>query len=128
MSQYQVFVSHSHADAAWCSAFVSDLRSRGLDVWYDEHNLYVGEQWVKTIEQELSQRELFILIISPDSWASKWVQRELSLALTLHKQIIGIIHRPIEVSGFITTYQLLFVAGKESKEVADIVVRDIGFV
>ncbi len=37
--QHTVFVSHAHADNALCDQYVTALRARGLDVWYDRTNM-----------------------------------------------------------------------------------------
>ena len=42
MDQPRIFVSHSHEDSEWCRKFVSFVREKGADVWYDEHNLGYG--------------------------------------------------------------------------------------
>ena len=121
MASLRVFVSHSHKDNAWCDGFVAELQNHGLDVWYDRAGLYVGAQWVKTLEQELQGRDTYLIVLTPDSWASQWVQRELDLALAQQKQIIGVFCKPTQVSGFITNYQLLDGAHLDSRQAAQLV-------
>jgi hypothetical protein len=77
-----IFVSHSHSDNAWCRAFVTALRARGADVWYDEQNLGFGTLR-STIEHEMQLRPVFITIFSPASVVSKWVGREMDAAIYL---------------------------------------------
>ncbi len=80
-----VFVSHSHADNAYCREFVNTLRAVGCDVWYDEDNLGWGALR-QVIERELNVREHFIAILSPAAVASDWVQAEIDAAVSLlHK-------------------------------------------
>jgi len=106
MEMTAFFVSHSHIDAVWCNQFVNSLKMQGVNIWYDNQGLFIGDEWVKKIEEELQRRDVFLLVISPESWISPWVQKELSLALALKKRIVGVIHRPTALSGFILTYQL----------------------
>jgi hypothetical protein len=109
---HRVFVSHSVQDLDWCSAFVEALQRGGIDAWYDKAGLYAGAPWIRTIERELEQRDVFLLIITPRSWQSDWVQKELELALLHHKSIIGVMQEPTpNLSGFILIYQLLDVVG-----------------
>ncbi len=122
---YRVFMSHSHCDNTWCDAFASELTRQGMNVWYDRQGLYIGAQWVKEIETELRQREIFLLIISPDSMASPWVQEEISMALVQRKRIIGVIHRPTEIQGFIANYQMFPVVGMEALPAAYTIVQAI---
>lgn len=122
MARPKVFVSHGSTDAQWCAAFVQTLKGAGIDAWYDGNGLYAGVRWVQTIERELESREVFVLIITPRSWASNWVRNELALALTHHKQIIGVIHEDTpNLSGFILIYQLLNVVGQGAAEAAQLV-------
>jgi hypothetical protein len=44
MNVSRIFVSHSHKDNNWCSAFVDELKRYGVDVWYDRQSLYSGDQ------------------------------------------------------------------------------------
>jgi hypothetical protein len=90
MASLRVFLSHSHKDNSWCDGFVAELKNNSLDVWYDREGLYVGSQWVKTLEKELQERDIYLIVLTPDSWASQWVQSELSLALGQRKHIIGV--------------------------------------
>jgi hypothetical protein len=86
MANPQVFVSHSHADNAYCRAFVAALRSALGDdaVWYDEHNLGWGNI-CRTIEHELERRQHFIAILSPAAVASDWVNDEIDALLGVER-------------------------------------------
>lgn len=121
VASLRVFVSHSHKDNGWCEGFVAGLKHCGLDVWYDREGLYVGAEWVKTLEKELQGRDIYLIVLTPDSWASEWVQRELSLALGQQKRIIGVLCKPTQVSGFLTNYQLLDATQTGAWEAAQLV-------
>ena len=83
MAATRLFVSHSSQDNDWCRPFVAALTSAdpSLDVWYDEHGLSGGSAWVQTLQQELQARDVVVLVLTPDSLASQWVQQEMQLAL-----------------------------------------------
>ena len=36
------FISHAHADNDLCDRYVSALRARGIDIWYDRDNTQNG--------------------------------------------------------------------------------------
>lgn len=82
----RIFVSHSHADNAYCREFVRSLRETlgGEDdaVWYDEHNLGWGALR-SVIDRELQARQHFVAILSPAACASEWVNAEIDAALYL---------------------------------------------
>ncbi len=114
----RIFLSHSHEDNDWCDRFVYELSKYDVDIWYDHQSLDIGEQWVMTIGNEVIDRDIFLIIITPESLSSKWVQRELSLALTEEKQIIGIIQKKPKSVGWINIYQMIDGTGKDAVEVA----------
>jgi hypothetical protein len=78
----RVFGSHSHTDLDYCRAFVSGLRARGINVWYDEHNMG-GGVLRQAIVREMEARPHFVVILSAAAVASEWVNREINAALDL---------------------------------------------
>lgn len=117
-SKLRIFVSHSSKDTAWCAEFVAALGDTSIDTWYDQTGLNIGDEWVGVIEREMESRPVFLVIITPDSWTSDWVQREYHLALNQHKRILGVIHKQTQLKGFITTYQLYDAVGVEATHAA----------
>jgi hypothetical protein len=98
-----LFVSHSHRDDAFGQQLVADLRRHlGEDaVWYDAAGgLHAGDEWWQRIVAEISAREVFLVVLSPDALASNWVQREMAIAFRLHverqKQLLPVLYRPCE--------------------------------
>jgi hypothetical protein len=65
---------------------VQALESYGLPVWMDDRIDY-GEPWPAEIEKQLRECQAFLVVVSPRSEASHWVQCELQLALKLKKPI-----------------------------------------
>lgn len=116
-----IFVSHASQDREWCRCFVTTLRQAGLDVWYDEHDIQGGADWYNTIQQQLLARDCFLLILSPDAWNSKWVQRELELAHIKNKRILPVLHRPTQVTGFLEAIQFIKVVDRDCVSAAQIV-------
>ncbi len=83
--QLKVFVSHNHNDNAFCHTLVHGLRQAGIDVWYDEHNMGLG-QIRPTIEHELRERPVFVVILSPAALRSQWVEDEARWAYSLFRR------------------------------------------
>jgi hypothetical protein len=122
MTQPQVFISHSDQDSNWCGKLVESLKQGALDVWYDRGGLHAGVELRKAIERELRARDIFLLVITPQSWASHWAQNECSLALVHHNQILGVIHQPTpNIDGFILIYQLLEAVGQTPEQAVRLV-------
>ena len=73
---YDVFISYSHDDFDWVSRFAERLESEGLRVARDEVVLKPGDVLTHAIEQAIRDSAHGILVFSPASVASGWVQQE----------------------------------------------------
>ncbi len=77
MSAYHpTFVSHAHADNELCDQYVNALQKRGIDIWYDRNNAQCGHFLGEQIQQELTARSAFVLLMTEASLKSFWVRLE----------------------------------------------------
>ncbi|MBO5415523.1 MAG: toll/interleukin-1 receptor domain-containing protein [Clostridia bacterium] len=90
------FVSYSHRDIDLVLPIIARLKQNMCRVWYDE-GLTPGESWNDSIAEHLKNCSQFILFISPDSIASKYVMSEINYALTKDKDIVPVILRKTEL-------------------------------
>jgi hypothetical protein len=74
-----IFISYSHKDTDYAHGLANNLQSIGFEIWIDERLDY-GSQWPLEIQKQLDSCDAFILIMSPRSFASEWVQSELQRA------------------------------------------------
>ncbi len=121
----RIFLSHSHKDNAWCDEFVNELSKYDVDIWYDRQSLDAGARWVRTIGEELANRDLFLIILTPDSWKSEWVREELDLAFAAKKPIIALILKQTQPDGFILLRQMINIVGKDISEAATIIAQNL---
>jgi formylglycine-generating enzyme required for sulfatase activity len=56
------------------------LLEKGFNVWMDETKVDPGERWWPTIEQNIIDCAVFMVIMSPDAKESHWVEREILIA------------------------------------------------
>jgi hypothetical protein len=80
MNRPSVFLSHSSKDKPFVSRLATDLKSRGVPVWFDKWELKVGDSLTEKIETGISQSGWLAVILSRDSASSDWVQKELRAA------------------------------------------------
>lgn len=74
----KVFLSHSKKDKDFIERIANDLRSCGIDVWYDEWEIPPGESIRKKIfEDGITSCDLFFVYLTPNSIPSYWVNKEL---------------------------------------------------
>ncbi len=105
MPATRLFVSHSSQDNGWCRELVTALKGAGYDVWYDEQGLTGGAVWVETLQRELQTRDVFVIVLTPEAWASPWVQEEVRLALSTQRTILPVMLKATPVAGFLLTRQ-----------------------
>lgn len=73
----KVFISHSSVDTKFVLHLATDLRTReGIDAWLDRWEINPGDRIPERLEEGLSEAEVLILVLSPDSVNSQWVEYE----------------------------------------------------
>lgn len=104
----RIFVSYSRQDKPFVDRLVADIR-RALgkpdSVWYDVVGLEGGDDWIGSIEREITARPVMLLVLSPDAVDSYWVNEEIKIALNERKKIIPIMYRPCKPRAVISTRQ-----------------------
>lgn len=85
---YKIFISYSRKDIDFVRKLAGDLDKAGYDVWWDITDLRGGDDWVKTLPAAIESSQYFIIVLTPNSVKSEWVQKEYTQALSLHKKII----------------------------------------
>lgn len=80
---YDAFLSHSHVDAEWTRGLygriaATDYNGRNLRPWLDQEILDPGElASVRELESALDRSRFMVLVLAPESAASRWVQHEI---------------------------------------------------
>lgn len=85
-----IFISYSHKDTDYAHGLASNLQSAGFEVWIDARIDY-GSQWPHEIQRQLDACDAFILIMTPRSFQSEWVQSELQRAKRKLKPIFPLL-------------------------------------
>lgn len=74
---WDVFISHASEDKPFVGKLASALKQKGLQVWYDEFTLTVGDSLRRSIEQGLVRSRYGVVVLSPNFFAKEWPQWEL---------------------------------------------------
>jgi formylglycine-generating enzyme len=77
----QIFLSHAHQDAQVAQKLAHDLEAHGYDIWLAPDSIRPGEKWVEAINRGLEESGLFVLLLSPEAVASRWVNMETNAAI-----------------------------------------------
>jgi hypothetical protein len=79
----KVFISHSTIDKPFVERLAGDLRTReGIDAWLDKWEIQPGDRIPEKLEEGLSNANIFLLVLSPESVKSQWVSYEKDAWLT----------------------------------------------
>src|SRR3954453_10624709 len=86
MSEGAVFISHASKDDPFVADLRQALKAHKIPVWVDSRNLRGGDQLAPEIEQAIEQARQVIVVLSPNTINSPWVQREVRKAQQVEKQ------------------------------------------
>jgi hypothetical protein len=77
-SNYDVFISHASEDKEdFVRPFANCLKESGLNVWYDEFELQIGDSLRRAIDNGLKNSRYGIVVLSEAFFSKEWPQREL---------------------------------------------------
>ena len=77
----QVFLSYARGDRPVARRVAKRLKAAGLRVWVEEWELTVSESIVPRVQETLASSDLLLVLLSPRSVKTRWVQRELGSTL-----------------------------------------------
>jgi WD40 repeat protein len=83
----RVFISYSRKDKAIADYIGAELERRGADVFIDYQDLLSSQNWIGVLGREIEARDAVVLLLSPNSVESLWVQAEVAWALRNNKPI-----------------------------------------
>lgn len=98
-----IFLSHSAKDKSFVRELAEQLNLLGIDAWFDEWDLQVGDSLYTAISQALETSRFVAIIISQNFLESKWAIDEMNLALSRERRerrslilplLIGDVHKP----------------------------------
>ena len=85
-----IFISYSRQDQAYVKELTQALEEKNLPVWLDDR-INSGEVWLRVLAQKIEESSAFLLVMSPRSHESDWVQDEILFARKLKKPIFPLL-------------------------------------
>lgn len=76
-----VFLSYAKEDEQAVHAIRSALSTAGIGYWTPEKDIHPGDSIVSRIEEGIESADRVLIVLSPQSSKSEWVNREIALAL-----------------------------------------------
>jgi Tol biopolymer transport system component len=94
----QVFISYARKDFSFVVRLANDLKNAGFEVWYDVSGISGGSRWMDKIEEAIRNSDFLVVVLSPESVVSEWVDREFLFANKLRRKIIPLYYRDCDLS------------------------------
>ncbi|UCE53560.1 MAG: toll/interleukin-1 receptor domain-containing protein, partial [Desulfobacterales bacterium] len=77
---YSSFISNSNKDQDFAEKLHYDLQKNGIHCWYIPEEMKIGDKVQHNIEQSMRIHEKQVLILSINSLASQWIEKEIENA------------------------------------------------
>ena len=103
----KIFISYSRKDSDFVRKLAGDLEKAGYDVWWDLTDLRGGDDWVRVIPEAIHASQFVLVVLTPNSIESEWVEKEYTQALSLRKKIIPILLVPSKVPFALNTINFI---------------------
>ena len=78
---YSCFISYSSKDEELAQRLYADLQSKGVRCWFAPEDLKIGERFRRRIDEVIRVYDRLLLILSENSVASSWVEKEVETAM-----------------------------------------------
>jgi hypothetical protein len=98
---FDAFLSYHSGDAEWVARLKAALESNGIRVWLDSEQIRPGDLFPGALARAIDNVGSVVLVLSPGSVASSWVEEEYNLALARRCHVIGALIDDVEPPGFL---------------------------
>jgi hypothetical protein len=101
-----VFLSHNVKDKPFVQRLARDLDNHGVKYWLDEAEIKIGDSLIEKIRSGIDEVDYVAIILSSNSIASPWVQREIDVAMNQEIagkkiKVLPIMYERCELPGFL---------------------------
>lgn len=94
----KVFLSYARADGQMAAARLrAELSRSGFDIWQDTQNMASGQAWKEQLRQALREVDAVVVLMTPGSVTSKYVEWEWEMAQMASKRVIPLLILPCDV-------------------------------
>ncbi|MCB9454299.1 MAG: TIR domain-containing protein [Anaerolineaceae bacterium] len=92
-----IFISYSHEDRLIAEMLAQRINQIGYHTWIDFAGIKGGDEWRQSIDEALENSSAFLILLTPESNASRWVKYELQQALDRRLRIIPLMIRKCQM-------------------------------
>jgi hypothetical protein len=102
-----LFLCHASEDKEFVRKLKRSLEHKGVSkVWIDEGELLVGDSLLQKIQNGIELTKYFGVVLSPAAMQSKWVRRELEMAMDKETEsddvvVLPLLYKPCDLPRFL---------------------------
>ena len=100
MDDYDIFISYRTTQSEWVETLAHNLKNQGYSIFLDHWELIAGQDFPLKIHKALQGSSRAILVATPDTSESGWVQQELQLMFNLKISKRGFFFIPVVMGQF----------------------------
>ena len=92
----EAFLSHASKNLAFANRLAKVLGTHGIPMFFSKKNIQGAQEWHDEIGAALKRCDWFLVVLSPQSVASKWVKHEMIYALQANRykgRIVPILYK-----------------------------------
>lgn len=111
-----IYISYSRRDRAIAEQIAATLQDAQYQTWVDFRDIQSGELWRERIMEAIAAADAYLVLISPASTESQWLQNELTFALSRNKIIIPVMVERAPLPPELARFQ--YIDATENREAA----------
>lgn len=123
----QVFISHAQADEKLARELSGQLAEAGVKVWLAEQEVLPGDNLALEVGKALQRSDALVVLLSPESVASKYVRSEITYALAsarFQDRVVPVMVKPTRnIPWFLKTLEIISVRATDSQAVEQLAQR-----
>lgn len=100
-ASFDVFLSYHSGDGEWVGRLKERLVTHGVRVWLDSEQIRPGDRYPGALAAAIDNVGCVVVVLSPGSVASPWVEEEFNLALAKRRRVIAALIDHAEPPGFL---------------------------
>jgi hypothetical protein len=83
-----IFISYSRRDSNFVDQLEADLKASNFHTWVDRRDVEICQSWKKVLQDAIDRCDMVLVVLSPASVTSPYVQMEYKYALGIGKHVI----------------------------------------
>lgn len=123
-NQNSVFISYSSKDIKFVERITDELEKIGVAYWKAPEMIPAGSSYAREIPQAIQNCGVFLLVLSPTSQDSIWVEKEIDSAICNRKTIIPFQVKEVELNDtfrfYLNNVQMISYADNPKKAFEDL--------